>query len=414
MNQINPEHTPQTENQRNIPTIQTEVAQIAMFPEITETAGFQEILSEIPVRVDKASELLANYRKDPVKFVNDIDEDDFDNMLDDMKSVTTFVRDINRSKTEINKFFNQAKSYVLGTIDQRLTSARYDELQAAEADIKQLKKDVEADRREMRWNEIKATFNANIERYPILFEFAPELTDFSKFKLLNAKLISGAKTRKVKESDHAVVNDTVYRWVTGIELIRENEWNLSPQDQNTLLTLFKQNPSIEIVREQGRQLKLNAEAKERARIAEEERRREAEEKAKIETARREAEMARIQEQERVAREKRDAEAVERARREAIELEELRKQQEAEERRKQIEYATFGEQYQTIFKESFPKFMAYLFNNPAYHNVHSSPKTKAAVIYDIMRQIERPDSVVSQETNKDPQKTLDLVRYVLDA
>lgn len=414
MNQINPEHTPQTENQRNIPTIQTEVAQIAMFPEITETAGFQEILSEIPVRVDKASALLAEYRKDPEKFVNDIDEAEFDNMLDDMKSVTTFVRDINRSKTEINKFFNQAKSYVLGTIDQRLTSARYDELQAAEADIKQLKKDVEADRREMRWNEIKATFNANIERYPILFEFAPELTDFSKFKLLNAKLISGAKTRKVKESDHAVVNDTVYRWVTGIELIRENEWNLSPQDQNTLLTLFKQNPSIETVREQGRQLKLNAEARERARIAEEERRREAEEKAKIEAAKREAEMARIQEQERMAREKRDAEAVERARKEAIELEERRKQQEAEERRKQIEYATFGEQYQTIFKESFPKFMAYLFNNPAYHNVHSSPKTKAAVIYDIMRQIERPDSVVSQETNKDPQKTLDLVRYVLDA
>ncbi len=31
----------------------------------------------------------------------------------------------------------------------------------------------------------------------------------------------------------------------------------------------------------------------------------------------------------------------------------------------------------------------------------------------MRQIENPESVVSRETGKDPQKTLDLVRYILD-
>lgn len=79
-----------------------------------------------------------------------------------------------------------------------------------------------------------------------------------------------------------------------------------------------------------------------------------------------------------------------------------------------EYAQFGGQYQTSFKESFPQIFEYLFSNPNYHDVHLSGKTKAAVVYDIMRQIKNPNSVVSREMDKDPQKKLDLVRYILDA
>ncbi|WP_078593465.1 hypothetical protein [Evansella clarkii] len=144
---------------------------------------------------------------------------------------------------------------------------------------------------------------------------------------------------------------------------------------NQLLTMFKQNPSVELVQREGRQLRINAEAREKAR--------------------QEAEARRI-EHERQA------------------LEERSRLMAEQERQRKAEYANFGGQYKTIFKESFPRFIEYLFNNPAYHDVHSSAQTKASVIYDIMRQVERPDSVVTRETAKDPQKVLDLVRYILDA
>lgn len=394
--------------------LQTDFAEVSLSPMVSETSNFQMVLQEIPRRVQEANELLKEYRDNPDAFINNIDEADLDAKLKDMAEVSSFMRGIATSRKDIKAFFNENRDRMIDELDSRLEGAQYGELERAQSDIKQLKKDVDADRREMRWEEIRATFQANIERYPSIGQFAPELADFSRFKILHPKLVSGAKTRKVKEADHTTVNETVYAWFTAIEIIKENEWGLSPADQNQLLTLFKQNPSIDIVNREGRQLKLNADAREKARIEAEKRQAEALEKAKLEEAKRQAELAEIQERERIAKAQRDKEAEEKALEERKALE-LRAQQMAEqERQRQAEYQQFGGQYQTIFKESFPQFINYLFSVKAYHNVHSSPQTKAAVIYDIMQQVPKPDSVVSRETAKDPQKVLDLVRYILDA
>lgn len=395
-------------------SIQTAIAEVNITPAITETSSFQAVLQEIPFRVQEADKLLEDYRKDPDTFLENIDDATLNAQLKEMETVSGFVRDIEKSRKAIKTYMNGVRDHVIDTLDKRLEGASFNELERAQSDIKQLKKDVDADRRAKRWEEIRATFEANVNRYPLLGEYAPELADFSRFKILFPNLISGAKTRKVKEADHTKVNETLYAWNTAVELIKENEWGLAVQDLNQLLTMFKQNPSVELVQREGRQLKINAEAREKARQEAEARRIEQERQAKIAEQQRQAEMARIQEQERQAKLQRDAEAQKQAEAQRIELEQRSRLMAEQERQRQAQYASFGGQYKTIFKESFPMFIEYLFQNPAYHNVHSSAQTKATVIYDVMRQVDHPNSVVTRETANDPQKVLDLIRYILDA
>lgn len=408
--------TTQTSTQptQQVLPIETAIATISASNSITETSAFQAVLSEIPERVKQANILLADYRKDPDAFVENIDEATLDLQLKEIEKVSTFVRDIDKSKKEIKNYMNERRDAVLHTLDLRLESAQFDELVKSQADIKQLKKDVETDRREKRWAEIRHTFEANVNRYPLIGEIAPELADFSRFKMLFPKLVTGAKTRKVKEADHTAVNETIYTWNTAIEIMKANDWGLANQELMQLLALFKQNPSVELVQREGRQLKLNAEAREKARIEAEVRRVEADKQAAEAAEKRAAELVLIQERAAAAKLAQDAEAQKRAVEEQAALAERTRIAQEQEKARLAEYAQFGGQYQTIFKESFPRFIEYLFQNPAYRDVHSSAKTKAAVVYDIMRQIENPSSVVSMETGKDPQKTLDLVRYILDA
>lgn len=395
-------------------SIQTTIANINVVPAITETSNFQAVLLEIPERVKEADKLLADYRNNPDEFIEQFDESTLDEHLKQMNEVSVFVRGIETSRKEIKAYLNGVRDNIIQTLDARLEGAQFNELERAQADIKQLKKDIEADRREKRWNEIRVTFEANINRYPLIGELALELADFSRFKLLFPKLISGAKTRKVTESDHKTVNETLYAWNTAIELIKENQWGLAMQDLTQLLTLFKQNPSVELVQREGRQLKLNADAREKARIEAENRRIEQERLAQIAAQERQKELERIQEQERQAKMARDIAAQQQAEKQRLELEARSRALAEQERQRAQQYMQFGDQYKTIFKESFPHFIAYLFENPSYHDVHSNPKTKAAVIYDIMHQIDNNNSVVTKETARDPQRVLDLVRYILDA
>lgn len=399
---------------QSLEAVQTDIAEVNLTPAITETSTFQAVLNEIPMQVGVANKLLDGYRTNPTEFLENVDDEELDAALKQMQHVSSFVRKIDASKKAIKSYFNEKRDTVIQQLDQRLNDASFDKLEAATADIKQLKKDVVADRCAKRWEEIRSTFEANVNRYSLIGEYAPELADFSRFKLLFPKLVSGAKTKKIKESDHAFVNETLYSWNTAIELMRENEWKLAVHDLNQLLTLFKQNPSIELVRREGRQIKLNAEAREKARIEAEARRIEAEKQAKIREEQRQKELAEIQKREEQARIARDKAAQEQAERERLALEERSRILAQQERERQAQYAQFGGQYKTIFKESFPNFIEYLFKNPNYHDVHTNPKTKAALLYDIMKQVDYDNSVVTLETARDPQKIIDLVRYVIDA
>lgn len=231
---------------------------------------------------------------------------------------------------------------------------------------------------------------------------------------MNPKLVSGAKTRNVKEKDHTFINETIFGWNTALQIIIQNDWGLSVTHLNELLTMFKQNPSIEMVTREGQRLKEMMIAQEKARKAEEERRKKAEEERIRQERERQAQLARIQEQERIARQQQNIQMQQQAEQQRRELErqaEIARQQEMERQQQMLQ---FGSQYQTIFKESFPEFINYLFANPKYHNVHSDSFTKVRVIYDIMQQTGNRQSVVARETNLNPDKILELIRYIMDA
>jgi multidrug efflux pump subunit AcrB len=68
----------------------------------------------------------------------------------------------------------------------------------------------------------------------------------------------------------------VYAWNTAIR-----ERGVSPQDLSQLLTMFKENPFVDLVQREGRQFKINAEACEKSRQEAETRRIEQERQAKI-------------------------------------------------------------------------------------------------------------------------------------
>lgn len=405
---------PNTEITPTSTSIETAIATVEVTPVVVETSSFQAVLQQIPLRVREANTMLEDYRRDPDAFLDAVDEDMLDSQLKEMATVSGFVRDIERGRKDIKKYMDARRDEMLAVLDDRLEGAQFKELERAQADIKQLKKDVDADRREKRWAELRETFKANVERYPLLSEYAPELADFSRFKMHYPKLVSGAKTRVIREADHTVINETVYAWNAALEMLVGNEWGLAPNDLNQLLTLFKANPSIETVTREGRQLKQNAEAREKARLEAEARRIEQERAAKAEAEKRQRELEELQRREAEARKQRDVEAQKRAEAERIAQEERMKRLAEEERQRQQSFQQFGGSYPTVFKESHPLFMEYLFSRPDYHDIHSSAATKANVIYDVMRQIEDGDSVVSRETHRDPQKVLDLVRYLLDA
>lgn len=408
--------TPNQQNQSNSGsnTLETAIANVSVEPNIIETSNFQRVLQEIPMRVQEAEQLLIQYRTNPDEFLDAYDEKELDDKIKQLDTVSKFKRDIDNSRKEIKKYLDGKRDEILSVLDKRLEDASFDKLSKAQQDIKQLKSDISADRARNRWDELKVTFEANINRYPLISQFAPSLTDFSRFKILFPSMVSGAKTRKIKESDHTAVNETLYSWNTAIELIKENQWGLSTADMNALLNSFMRTPSIETVNNEGRQLKANADAREKAAKEHEERMRQEALLAQQRELQRQQELAQIQERERIALQERNVQAQQQAEQQRIELERRAKEQAIQEQQRRAEYEQFGGQYKTIFKESFPMFIEYLFTNPKYHNIHSSNQTKAMVVYDIMRQSENPQSIVMRETAGDPSKVLDLVRFILDA
>lgn len=394
--------------------VETDIAKISISPNVIETATFQKVLINIPQHIQKADQLLNAYRLDPNTFVNEIDEDSLNEQLKELQDVAIFARNIEKSRSEIKKYMNTVRDQLIEHLDYKLQSANYAQLEKATTDIKQLKKDIDATRAINRWEELKITFIANIERYPLIAEFTEELTDFSKFKLIYPKLVSGAKTKKVKESDHTFINETLYSWNTAIEIIKENVWELKLKDINLLLTKFKQEPSIEMINREGRQLKLNEEAEEKARAEAEKRQQEELKRRQEAELKRQQELIEIQKREREAKRNKDIAAQKAAEEQKRQLKLKAEQAEKDEILRKNAFIKFGGQYRTIFKESFPMFIQYLFENQNYHDVHTNPVTKAGLIYDIMKQVDNPLSIVVQETANDPQKILDLIRYILDA
>lgn len=394
--------------------VSTSMAVVSMIQDITETSTFQQTLNSIPEKLDKVDLLLKEWRKDPDAFVENVNEADLDNDLAELNSISKFSTSISNDRKSIKKYFDTQRDLAMDYLDERLENARFNELVTAKADITTLKADITAHRANTRWAELKATFDASIAQYNIIARLAPELQDYSRFRLINPKLVSGAKTRKITDKVRQSVSDIVFEWGTALEAIEANQWGLDSADQFKLLNGFKANPSMSYVTKEGSALKTAMQRRIEAEKRAEELREKQEAENKARKAEQEAEMERIRKQQAEAKLKHDAEAKIQADKEAQALKERMAQAEALEKSRRAEIEKLSTLYvKPQVKQEFPEFVDYVFGNKSYHDVHSNSRTKARLAYDAMMQTGKPNSVVMRETAGDPDKVLDLLRFILD-
>lgn len=393
----------------------TDILAINANSQIVENSAFQQTLAEIPGYVDRANKLLADYRLDPSGFVEVVDEDVLDHNLKEIAEIVKFSKTIDKNRKEIKNYFNEIRDEAIGQLDSRLEKSQFNELKEAHDDVKQLKKDIQNQRISDRWKELMPVFNGSIQHYALIKKLAPELLDFNKFRLIHSKMVSGAKTKPVTEVMRRDVTQIVNEWNMALELIEQNQWGLNPAKQFDLLKAFKADPSIGLVNQQGPEYKRQQEAQEERLRQEAENRKKQEAETKRlaeERKKREEEMRKQQEMAKMAQTEREKQLAE-ARAKQL-AEESRLAEEAEKKRKADLEALIQRQVSPQARQSYPNIVEYLFTEPRFRDLHSNARSKAAAIFDLSQQLAQPTSAMMKDTQGDPQKYLDAIRFVLDA
>lgn len=391
-----------------------DIVTVTAATELVESSAFNETLSKIPATANRVDSLLAEYRADPFAFIDAHDEDELDALVKEIAGINAFANGVKGKRKDIKKYFDGVRDEALSYLDQRLTDAQFDSLIDAQATIRQLKNDLAAQRINQRWSELEETFKANLPQYPLIEQVAKPLTDFSRFKLYNAQMVSGAKTKKVTKKTHTQINEIVFGWNTGLEMIVANMWGLNNTHLTSLLQEYINDPRVETINERGQALKR----KEQAEIEAAEQRRillekqEAEEaKRREEYAKKQAELAEQAKQAELLRQQKRAQELEAER---IRLENEQKQAIALEQQRRAEIERLTTQYVAPqMRESYPRVMEYIFANPQYREIHGNDQVKAAVMYDLVQQMTQSGSPVHQDTAMDATKVLSLIRFVLD-
>ena len=403
------------ENEKVLDILQTDIVSVSANTEITETNAFQETLIKIPGHVERANHLLAEYRKDPSMFVQEVDEDQLDSDLKEINDIVRFSNSIDKSRTAIRRYFNDIRDQATEVLDKRLTDAKFDELKDAHNDIKQLKKDIRAQRISDRWKELEPVFSGSIQHYSLIEELTPELLDFGKFKLIHSKMVSGAKTKPITDTIRRDVSQIINEWNTALELIQANQWGLNPQKQFSLLNAFKANPSVGLVNEQGPQFKVQQDSEEERKRQEAERRKKQEEeakKAKIEREKREEELRKQQE---LAKKAQSEQEKKQAEDRAKQLkEQARIAEEKEKARKEELEQLIQSQVSPQARQAFPNVVEFIFSEPLFKDLHNSPRAKAAAVYELSQQLTKQGSPMLKDTNGDPGQYLEAIRFILDA
>lgn len=393
----------------------TDILTINRNNELIESHAFQQTLEQIPGYVGRANKLLADYRQNPSDFVAQIDEADLDEDLKEMAGIVKFSKTIDNNRKDIKNYFNGIRDEALSQLDNRLEQAQFNELKDAHNDVKQLKKDMQNQRISDRWKELLPVFNGSIQHYELIEELAPELLDFDRFRLIHQKMVSGAKTKPITETIRREVTQIVHEWNTALELIKANQWGLNANKQFELLRAFKANPSVGLVNQQGPEYKRQQDAEEERKRQELEARQKQEAEAKRLAEERKVREAELQKQQELARqaqtEKEKLAAEQRAKQLA---EEAQRAQEAEQKRKAELEALIQRQVSPQARQSFPNIVEYLFTQPLYRELHTDARSKAAAIFDLSNQLTQPQSAMMKDTNGDPNKYLEAIRFVLDA
>ena len=140
------------------------------------TGEFQRTLNQIEEAINHAKNLVS------VQTVDKLDEQSLETTISDLQTAQALARNVNNTRKELKRYLRNRSDQVLAQYDALLEKANFSELEKYNAEAKQLKKDLSAYRINQRWNQLKATFDANLTNYPLIHQLAPQLEDFTLFR----------------------------------------------------------------------------------------------------------------------------------------------------------------------------------------------------------------------------------------
>lgn len=239
----------------NVIQVKTTATQLTPSPKIVEIAKSAKAAHE------KIQLIIKDF--DPEK----ADEDEISELREDTKAPRDMYRNIKKSITNTKNYLKE--NAVDGPIKQLIdffNTYDLEELANDDIELRRLDREVKNARKNKRWQEIHVFFNDNLKMFPELEKYVPALTDFDSFRVKNDNLVTANKAVKIGDKHQAMINQGFEKIHQDVQVIL----NLKSPFQKKLFELYQENPQISLIINQN------------TKMIEDDKKRKAEEKARIE------------------------------------------------------------------------------------------------------------------------------------
>lgn len=176
--------------------------------ELVPKSNFQSFLEAIQPINDFVSNALAEG--------TDVTEKEIKELNKKVKPAREAMKIIKQADKFIKDFYKDECNQKLEELHQIEKKYGYDELLTNVTKIKRRSEDIINQRAQSRWDELETLFDATLKSYPDLKDLP-----FKWFKERNRKLISGAATRKVRESDKMEVTNQLNQLNSNVSQIKQ-------------------------------------------------------------------------------------------------------------------------------------------------------------------------------------------------
>lgn len=175
-------------------------------PTLKTSESYRRLLRTLPVTVRQAKEILN-------KPLDKLTDDEIMDVQKQLKEPIETAKNIEKSVKALRSVFNHERDDMVDKINDDLEKAGYKDLKEAVTNATRLKSEVVNHRLEARWHQLEDHWNQLMEQVYVNTDPAKtmslrltELT-FDRWRQSNVKLVSGAKTRKLHDSDFQLITD---------------------------------------------------------------------------------------------------------------------------------------------------------------------------------------------------------------
>lgn len=215
------------------PLIQVEVKQ----PTYKMNDTFVQISKDIPLLVERANQILSQVDENDLE---NTDEDDILQVIKEMKEVKPYFKQIKEARMDVKRALNNEVTRQMSLLDQQLSATGVDKLELLINKTSDLQRRIRDSRKEIRWQQLQAKFEATVAGYPLLSQYIPKQLDFNNFKQKNIKLVSASKNGHVTSNMYNIVT----KFVGELESDVQSILSMNSSFQEQLFTQYQLTPNI--------------------------------------------------------------------------------------------------------------------------------------------------------------------------